>query len=113
MSTISRRDLFKFGGVAAAGAMGVSMLGGCAPQQPVVATGEAAAAAGDGTPAFFVKPEPITDIADTRDYDVVVIGAGAAGVPAAIGGAEAVNKSWPDFFEAVRALGGKVELTDE
>ena len=34
MSTISRRDLFKFGGVAAAGAMGVSMLGGCAPQQP-------------------------------------------------------------------------------
>ena len=82
MSTISRRDLFKFGGVAAAGAMGVSMLGGCAPQQPVAATGEAAAAAGDGTPAFFVKPEPITDIADTRDYDVVVIGAGAAGVPA-------------------------------
>ncbi|MFQ8833664.1 MAG: 3-phosphoshikimate 1-carboxyvinyltransferase [Ruthenibacterium lactatiformans] len=37
----------------------------------------------------------------------------AAGVPAAIGGAEAVNKSWPDFFETVRALGGKVELTDE
>ena len=31
----------------------------------------------------------------------------------AIGGAEAVNKSWPDFFETVRALGGKVELTDE
>lgn len=55
MSTISRRDLFKFGGVAAAGAMGVSMLGGCAPQQPVAATEEAAAAAGDGTPAFFVK----------------------------------------------------------
>jgi 3-phosphoshikimate 1-carboxyvinyltransferase len=27
--------------------------------------------------------------------------------------AEAVNKSWPDFFETVRALGGKVELTDE
>ena len=56
MSTISRRDLFKFGGVAAAGAMGMSMLGGCAPQQPVATTGEAAAAAGDGTPAFFVKP---------------------------------------------------------
>lgn len=65
---------------------------GCAPQQPVVATGEAAAAAGDGTPAFFVKPEPITDIADTRDYDVVVIGAGAAGVPAAISAHEAGAK---------------------
>lgn len=92
MSTISRRDLFKFGGVAAAGAMGMSMLGGCAPQQPVATTGEAAAAAGDGTPAFFVKPEPITDIADTRDYDVVVIGAGAAGVPAAISAHEAGAK---------------------
>lgn len=31
MSTISRRDLFKFGGVAAAGAMGVSMLGAAHP----------------------------------------------------------------------------------
>ena len=73
MSTISRRDLFKFGGVAAAGAMGVSMLGGCAPQQPVAATGEAAAAAGDGTPAFFVKPEPITDIAEEKTFDLSLI----------------------------------------
>ncbi len=34
----------------------------------------------------------ITDIADTRDYDVVVIGAGAAGVPAAISAHEAGAK---------------------
>lgn len=85
MAEITRRDLFKFGGIAAAGVAGASMLGGCSPQQatPVAATGEAAT--GDASlPAFFQKPEPITDIAETKDYDVVVIGAGAAGVPAAI-----------------------------
>ena len=81
MTTISRRDLFKFGGVAAAGVAGASMLGACSPQQPTAATGTGSesAAAADGTPAFFVKPEPITDITETKDYDVVVIGAGAAG----------------------------------
>lgn len=85
MAEITRRDLFKFGGIAAAGVAGASMLGGCSPQQttPVATTGEAAT--GDASlPAFFQKPEPITDIAETKDYDVVVIGAGAAGVPAAI-----------------------------
>ena len=50
---------------------------------------------------------------DHRGVMALAVAAYAAGVPAAIGGAEAVNKSWPDFFETVRALGGKVELTDE
>ena len=50
---------------------------------------------------------------DHRVVMALAVAAYAAGVPAAIGGAEAINKSWPDFFETVRALGGKVELTDE
>ena len=50
---------------------------------------------------------------DHRVVMALAVAAYAAGVPAAIGGAEAVNKSWPDFFETVCALGGKVELTDE
>ena len=50
---------------------------------------------------------------DHRVVMALAVAAYAAGVPAAIGGAEAVNKSWPYFFETVRALGGKVELTDE
>ena len=33
----------------------------------------------------------------------------AAGQPAVIRGAEAVNKSWPDFFEVLRALGAKID----
>ena len=57
-----------------------------------VAGNAAAALAAEGpsvanttpTPSFFAQPDPITDIAETYDYDVVVVGAGAAGVPAAI-----------------------------
>ena len=37
-----------------------------------------------GTPPFLSAPDPITDIKETKDYDVVIVGAGAAGVPAAI-----------------------------
>ena len=93
MTSFSRRDLFKFGGVAAAGVAGAAMLGACAPSQPA-SSGEpkAAAASADGLPAFFAKPEPITDVAETKDYDVVVIGAGAAGVPAAISAFQAGAK---------------------
>ena len=95
MSTISRRDLFKFGGVAAVGAAGASMLSACAPQGSAAGTAASAnagAAAEDGLPSFFAKPEPITDILETKDYDVVVVGAGAAGVPAALSAFEAGAK---------------------
>ena len=96
MSNISRRDLFKFGGVAAVGAAGASVLGACSPQGAAQsangASGTTTAANDDGLPSFFAKPEPITDIAETRDYDVVVIGAGAAGVPAALSAFEAGAK---------------------
>ena len=36
--------------------------------------------------------------------------AAAARLPVCIEGAEAVDKSWPDFFAAVRQLGVEVEL---
>ena len=92
MSRISRRDLFKFGGLAAAGVAGASMLG-CSPQGQTASSDlSTTGTASDGLPSFFIAPEPITDIAETRDYDVVVIGAGAAGVPAAISAFEAGAK---------------------
>lgn len=93
MTSFSRRDLFKFGGAAAMGVAGVSMLGACTPSQPSAdKDAKAVAAVSDGTLPFFVKPDPITDFADTKDYDVVVIGAGAAGVPAAISAFQAGAK---------------------
>ena len=100
MKEMSRRDLFKIGGVAAAGAMGASMLAGCSPSGEKKTEGGNAAAddkkvndiAGHyraGTPSFLSAPDPITDIKETKEYDIVIVGAGAAGVPAAISAKEA------------------------
>lgn len=98
---ISRRDLFKFGGVAAAGVAAAGALASCAPQgsasssSAAAATGEQTTAAGHlrtGLPSFLDKPEAITDIKETKDFDVVVIGAGASGVPAALSALEAGAK---------------------
>jgi len=36
------------------------------------------------------------------------VAAGAGGGPAVIEGANAVNKSWPDFFEVIKGLGAHV-----
>lgn len=44
---VSRRDLFKFGGLAAITAAGAGALAGCAPQRKMASTG--AAAAEDGS----------------------------------------------------------------
>lgn len=101
---ISRRDLFKFGGVAAAGVAGAGALASCSPQGAAstgtstggtAATGEATTAAGhltNGLPSFLAAPKPVTDIKETKDFDVIVIGAGASGVPAALSAVEAGAK---------------------
>lgn len=89
---ISRRSLMKMGGLAALGLTGAGALAACGGQPqsagtPVASTGgEATATAAEAsvpTP-WLVAPEPITDFAETKEYDVVVVGAGAAGLPAAL-----------------------------
>ena len=77
---VTRRNLFKMGGIAAVAAAGASMLGGCAPQPAAVAEKKAA---DGGVPEFLQQPEPITEFAETKEYDVVVIGAGESGLAAA------------------------------
>ncbi|MEG0477454.1 MAG: FAD-binding protein [Raoultibacter sp.] len=101
---ISRRDLFKFGGVAAAGVVGAGALSACSPQSKAGGSGaasgtpastETTVAAGhsrEGLPSFLNTPAAISNIKETKEYDVVVIGAGAAGVPAALSAAEAGAK---------------------
>ena len=71
---LTRRDLFRFGGVAAIGAAGAGMLAGCAPQSGKSAS-EAKGESDNGLPSFFQKPEAITDIAETKEFDIVVVGA--------------------------------------
>lgn len=56
------------------------------------------------------RPEvPLQGHNDHRIVMALAVTALAAGQPAVIRGAEAVNKSWPDFFEALRALGAKID----
>ena len=95
---MSRRDLFKMSGIAAAGVAGASLFAGCAPKSASSASSDAKAAKSStdagattaaghdraGLPSFLDAPAAITDIKETKDYDVVIVGAGAAGVPAAI-----------------------------
>ncbi len=84
-STMSRRDLFKFGGVAAMGVAAAGALAGCG-QPKLAGTGDAAGASGDGStymgPSFLNKPAEITDFAEEHTYDVVVVGAGESGLAA-------------------------------
>lgn len=84
-ATVTRRDLFKFGGLAALGVAGASTLAGCGQPKTVA---EAAAEKGladtgaSAGPAFLAPQEPITDFAETHEYDVVVVGAGESGLSA-------------------------------
>lgn len=81
---LTRRSLLKFGGVAAISALGASALGGCAPTvvpENVESTSSSATQA--DVPEFLRQPEPITEFKETKEYDVVVVGAGESGLSAA------------------------------
>jgi len=93
---ISRRSFFSR---TAAGAAGVGALGltGLAAEAAVVGkadkagkSGFATSADGGATLNFLPRPQAIaeSEIKETLTYDVVVVGAGAAGVPAALSAAE-------------------------
>lgn len=85
---VTRRDLFKFSGLAALGAMGATALAGTnMAATPAVA--DEAAVAESTTPAWLQQPEPITDFIDVKEFDVVVVGAGESGLSAAHTAAEA------------------------
>lgn len=80
---ISRRSLMKMGGIAALGLAGTSALSACAQPQAASTSANATAEAASELP-WLQTPEPITDFVETKEYDVVVVGAGAAGLPAAL-----------------------------
>lgn len=86
---VSRRDVLKFGGLSAIGALGATALAGCspkvvAPQGGVPQPGSKTSGGGstDGVPSFLLTPDPITNFAETHEYDVVVVGLGESGLAA-------------------------------
>ena len=62
--------------------------------------------------ALHAPEVPLDGHNDHRVVMSLAVAALAAGVPATIRGANAVAKSWPDFFDAMRALGARVELEE-
>lgn len=84
--TVSRRSF-----IVGAGALGAGLAAGLAGCSGPKSKAEDKAAAGrsatDG-PAFLNTPEPISDISDTLEADVVVVGLGVAGVSATRSAAE-------------------------
>ena len=62
--------------------------------------------------ALHAPAEPLSGHNDHRIVMALTVAALAAGVPATIRGAEAVRKSWPDFFTVMRSLGAKIDLVE-
>ena len=87
---LSRRSFFarSAAGAAGIGAMGLAGSAAEAATRPNVDF--AISSDGGASLNFLPRPQPIaeSDIAETLTYDVVVVGAGASGVPAALSAAE-------------------------
>jgi succinate dehydrogenase/fumarate reductase flavoprotein subunit len=90
-SGLTRRDFLKGAAVGAAGVAAVSALGACATS-PDSGGAAGGVLTGDkvlgGKWNFEVPPAPITNIAETVSADVIVVGAGMAGLCAAVSAAE-------------------------
>lgn len=87
---ISRRNLFKMGGIAATGALGAVALSSCGGQPSTAEQkkeGQPSFARGIASEDFegsAAEIEPITDFSDEKTYDIVVVGAGTSGLPAVL-----------------------------
>ena len=68
----------------AASAAGAVALGTAAAYAPQVRAGELVEGA-PSTPSFFTAPDPVADadVAETHDYDLVIVGAGISGIASA------------------------------
>lgn len=89
---LSRRN-FLTGALLAAGATAAGTMVGCAGQsEPAPAAEETVAEpqATSGEPAWKTAPDPIPEdeIVETTDCEILIIGAGVAGLPAAMYAAE-------------------------
>ena len=80
---INRRSFLKGALATGAAAAAAVALPACSPAETSNSSGSSATAEASGKHTWEIAPEPISDIAETQDYDVVIVGAGLAGVNAA------------------------------
>ena len=66
-----------------------------------------------GGVALHAPTAPLSGHNDHRIVMALAVAAVASGLPALLCGAEAVNKSWPEFWDVLRGLGARVELDGE
>ena len=59
--------------------------------------------------ALHAPAEPLYGHNDHRIVMALAVAVYAAGLPALLRGAEAVNKSWPAFWDTLRGLGAKID----
>ena len=76
---MDRRSFLKGAGLGLVGAVGAGALASCAPASPSKESAVSADAVEEKT-TWRTPPAPITDFADEKTYDVVVVGHGYAGV---------------------------------
>lgn len=83
---VTRRNFLKGSLTAAAATAAAGALAACSPNgnaSSASSTDAKAASAGEIKHTWEVAPEPIKDVAETKDYDIVIVGAGIAGNSAA------------------------------
>ena len=102
----SRRDFLKLGAVGAAGAAAAAGLAACSPAgntgsgsaaaEGTVSTNDVVIKLGDKMPtwSFMVPPEPnpADQITETKENDIIVVGAGMSGLTTAVAAAEKGGK---------------------
>ncbi|MEG0503382.1 MAG: FAD-dependent oxidoreductase [Raoultibacter sp.] len=80
--SLNRRDFLK-GALVTGAVAAATALPGCAAPTSSAATTTKSSSDGIGKHTWEVPPAPITDIAETKNYDIVIVGAGIAGLSAA------------------------------
>ena len=63
--------------------------------------------------ALHAPNAPLSGHNDHRIVMALAVAAIASGLPALLCGAEAVEKSWPAFWNVLRSLGAKIELSSD
>lgn len=83
---VNRRSFIKGALATGAAAAFGAALGGCSPQptnDSQANNDSTQSSGGVGKHTWEVKPDPITDVAEIKDFDIVIVGAGMAGLSAA------------------------------